>query len=58
MKRISSISEETTQTTKQVSEATQDQIKEIEEVADFSKKLNEIVEKLENTISYFHVKDN
>ncbi|CAG9712105.1 methyl-accepting chemotaxis protein [Clostridium neonatale] len=58
MKKISSISEETTQTTKQVSEATQDQIKEIEEVADFSKKLNEIVEKLENTISYFHVKDN
>lgn len=58
MKRISSISQETTQTTKQVSEATQDQIKEIEEVADFSKKLNEIVEKLENTISYFHVKDN
>ena len=58
MKSISSISEETTQTTKQVSEATQDQIKEIEEVADFSKKLNEIVEKLENTISYFHVKDN
>lgn len=58
MKRISSISEETTQTTKQVSEAIQDQIKEIEEVADFSKKLNEIVEKLENTISYFHVKDN
>ena len=54
---IVSISEETEATTREVSGATQEQIKEIEKITDFSKELDKIVENLKNTISYFHIED-
>lgn len=57
IENIVSISEETEAITREVSSATQDQIKEIEKVSDFSKELNKIVNRLDDTISYFIVKD-
>ena len=57
IENIVSISEETEAITREVSFATQEQIKEIEKVSDFSKELNKIVNRLDDTISYFIVKD-
>lgn len=54
---IVAISEETEATTREVAGVTQEQIKEIEKISDFSKKLDKIVVKLNNTISYFHIED-
>ncbi len=54
---IVAISEETEATTREVSGAAQEQIKEIEKISDFSKELDRIVGKLKNTISYFHIEE-
>lgn len=55
MESISSISEETAATTGQVSDATQEQIKNIQKVSEFAQELNELVENLNGAISQFKV---
>jgi Methyl-accepting chemotaxis protein len=55
MESISSISEETAATTGRVSDATQEQIKNIQKVSEFAQELNVLVENLNGAISQFKV---